>query len=162
MHKLFAVLTILACLPLPAHAQTGTPEAVQAVIDEAQKQCESTSGKFNFNPGALKSADLNGDGYPDYVLSMAGIGCEGITPPAAGSDQPHHIFLSAGDKILKQDRTATINAFTFNIDESANPPQIIYRRHCKDGKGADEYESRWNWTGTAMAEVASTAVMCPP
>ncbi|MBU0859264.1 MAG: hypothetical protein KJ667_04955, partial [Alphaproteobacteria bacterium] len=68
----------------------------------------------------------------------------------------YQVFLSSGDKILKQDRSASFAAYSFNIDTKTNPPQLVYTTRCPGGSGMDTTEVRRGWSGTALAEISST------
>ncbi len=76
----------LAFLATPAHA-AGVPQSLQAAIDEARATCEVfEQGRFSMRPGALKTADLTGDGSADdWILDDAFFDCSSAVSLYCGS-----------------------------------------------------------------------------
>jgi hypothetical protein len=62
---------VLLLLVTPALAQDWPPE-VAAIVEEAKLIC---GGDFTAAPDAIKQADLNGDGTPDWVVDSGFFRC---------------------------------------------------------------------------------------
>ena len=77
MRFLPPVLMTAAMAALSAQAETPPspdrlPPPVAAGLAEVQALCEPAA---TLRPGALSSADIDGDGAPDYLLDHAGLDC---------------------------------------------------------------------------------------
>lgn len=60
-------LTPAPTFPLP-------DQAPQVTIDRMMAQCQ---GEFSVDPSAIQSADVDGDGAPDFILNYSGVECFG-------------------------------------------------------------------------------------
>jgi hypothetical protein len=81
---LAAVLLLGACVG-QAEAQGRPPEAVMRRVMEMDGQCRSAGGRTGDRTGLLQSADLNGDGQPDWVLNEGAYRCEAAESLFGGS-----------------------------------------------------------------------------
>lgn len=152
-------LALIFLLPLPAQAED-LPGPIRQIIDEARAQCEPANGSFSFNPATILEADFNRDNAPDYVVSATAFICSGsndIYNTPAG--HPHYLFLSSGPNVLRLDRSTSPHAYSARI-ENTTPPQLVYTQPCASTLGAAATQSRWGWSGTAMALISSTPP-CP-
>lgn len=71
MRFLPPILMTAAMTALSAQAET-LPPPVAAGLAEALALCDSAA---TLRPGALSSADIDGDGAPDYLLDQGGLDC---------------------------------------------------------------------------------------
>ncbi len=62
--------------PRSAAAGDQPPAAVAAGLKELTDMCREVGGTPQ-TANAVKKADLNGDGYEDFVLDVGSVGCEG-------------------------------------------------------------------------------------
>lgn len=51
------------------------PEAIIPALDEVAEVCSLASRDAAFNPEALSTKDINGDGMPDYLLDFGQLNC---------------------------------------------------------------------------------------
>jgi hypothetical protein len=70
-----------------------------------------------FAPALIQTADLNGDGVNDYVLSAFAYSCRGDSPYCGSAGCEVQIFLSAPGQLLEQ-------RFSGHLQE---PPRIVRR-----------------------------------
>ena len=78
--KTFITWSVFACLPLMGNAQnldlSGLPAALTEKVTMARKTCANfENGKFSLEWGAVTRTDLDGDGYPDWVIDESAYAC---------------------------------------------------------------------------------------
>ena len=88
------VAALGALAPVAAAAETGVPAAVAKELEETAKMCSEVGGKPK-TAGAVKRADLSGDGKEDFVLDVASIDCEGAA--SVYGDREKGVSVYAGD-----------------------------------------------------------------
>jgi len=108
-HGLVGLLPALVLVTaLPADAAEGrgppryvtraeVPAAVEAELATREVVCRlGEEGALVIPKDTLGEADLNGDGKPDYVITLCKIGCEKTLPPPGQYCDQSLLFVSSG------------------------------------------------------------------
>ncbi|MCR9149872.1 MAG: hypothetical protein NXH83_06835 [Rhodobacteraceae bacterium] len=137
----------LALFAAPAHA-AGAPEAFLAAIDEARATCEVfEQGRFSMRPGALKTADLTGDGSADdWVLDEAYFDCSSAVSLYCGTGG------CAIDFAVGETTTQAFGKGWAAADDGGR--RVIYLNIHGSGCGGTNLDpcfQKMMWTGAAFA-----------
>lgn len=96
MRHLSFVLLFVAVPAATAPAQQRYPAPVEAKIGEQRAACVSAGGKLTIGKDAVGSAELDGDGKPDYLLNHYAFECSRGTNGYCGSRGCwNDVFLSS-------------------------------------------------------------------
>ncbi len=152
--------TMLMLSPAPLWAQT--PPAVERMRQEVMRDCRSAGGRPNLRPEFQSTADLNGDGRPDYILDLSGLDCTGAESFFCGSAGcPVTIFLSTGGGYATKPMG---HVQGWELDRSTNPPVLVLMLHGSAcGRvGAEGCQQRLAWNGRELAAVGRGGGRPPP
>lgn len=70
--------------------QASAPQVLKDSLAEADDTCRSDGGRINVGVRGIRSADINGDGRPDYFVDYGGgVGC-------AGAESAQSAFCGSG------------------------------------------------------------------
>ncbi|MCU0987227.1 MAG: hypothetical protein MUC89_20180 [Acetobacteraceae bacterium] len=158
MTRFLATLLMLLA-PLGGVAAQSLPPEVAAQSAEWFSECRSYGGRPHAGPEFVTREDLNGDGQPDYVLSVLGLGCEGA-PSAlcAGQACPLAVFLSGPGGYR---RAYLANVHGWELDRSASPPVLVTQwlsSHCgRRPRTSDGCSARYTISGQGVTEAGATA-----
>lgn len=90
--------------------------ALQSSLDEAQQECGEAA--LGFEPGGVTSADLNGDGSPDFLVDMTAMTCGGENQGggwcgsmgcsfdvfvSTGADYRHDSYIGSAPEIVRHE-----------------------------------------------------------
>ena len=129
--------------PAPAAAASGASHPVQvaAWVDESIKTCREDGGQPVAGGDHVRSADIDGDGRPDYLIDDGKFQCRGATNRSCGSHGCSvEVFLSAGGY-----RAAGLDllAYGSTIEPKGNKPVVVI-----ETRGGT---FRYAWNGKALA-----------
>jgi hypothetical protein len=85
-----------------AVAKPPHPEAVQAILDHARRECLAQEGEsFAIGPGAVRTGDLTGDRRADFIVDLRDVRCAGRSSLFEGTGGwPVTILVAAPDNGL--------------------------------------------------------------
>jgi hypothetical protein len=83
--RCLALFVALGFLNQPAVAAGPIPQAVAQHAKEMAASCREAGGKPGQSPHLAQSADLNGDGIPDFAIDEGGFDCQGAASLFSGS-----------------------------------------------------------------------------
>lgn len=103
--RLPALLALVLSAPLWAQSPVlkSLPKSLQNEIANAGEFCRENQGRFSLAEHTVRSADLNGDSLPDYVLDESGYQCQGaeqLFSGTGGSQVSIWISDSAGKAVV--------------------------------------------------------------
>lgn len=129
-YKFAALVVVVSCLTGPVLAQS-LPQPVQNQIDEVNAACREFGGQAAPQQGFLTSADLNGDGQPDYIVDLMYQNCAGAMSAFCGSagcpvtvwlSGPGGYFVASGGHVQQwQIEGSSIRSFVHG--QMCNPPR---------------------------------------
>ncbi|WP_144299748.1 hypothetical protein [Elioraea rosea] len=154
MSRIGIVLALLLFGAGGAAAQA-LPPPMSTQQNEWFAECRSFGGRPVAGPEFVTREDLNGDGQPDYILSVNGMNCEGaFTALCAGQACPLAVFLSGQGGYR---RAYLENVHAWEIDRSVSPPamkMMWLASHCGiNYRGPDVCERRYAASGQTMSQV---------
>lgn len=152
---LLTPLLILAS-PGSAVANVELPQPVANWLAQAKSDCP---GGFA-DHGAVKQADLTGDGRPAYIADPHALTCAG-SPHMFGGSAPASIelFVTApsGDVV----HTGGVLALGYHIDSSpAGAPTIIFDTH--DERDEAGSLDAYRWDGHNFQLISHKSMVAPP
>lgn len=158
MHRMLRLIALAFCLFVhPALAQTSPatlpPEIAKAQAD-LRREC---NGKAVFEPGFQTTADINGDGLPDYFLDYGKLDCDGTRGMYCGSAGcTLDIYVSSGGRYVQGYGT---NTQGWSIDRSGDRATLVMELHGSAcGRiGAQGCERRMAWNGKEFVAARSNA-----
>lgn len=138
---------------LAAAASTAAAEDLPAPIEaDTQKSlvaCREAGGSPSLAPDYARTADLNGDGAPDYLIDLVGLTCENASSYFCGSAGcPVSVWLSGpGGYSVEWSGQARMS----RIDREASHPAVVVSLHgqfCDPPRpGIDGCEERLDFAG---------------
>lgn len=146
-----SVLSAFVCAAVQA-APPQLPPQLQKNANELLKVCaEMGGGKGTLEDGYATSADFNGDGVDDYVLSGGALYCgeNGGHPFGGSAGSPVGVWLSQPDGSWKQADDVGGYMQEWELVQRNGKPAIHYTLHgafCDGGKhraGSDTCEKYW-------------------
>jgi hypothetical protein len=135
------------------------PPPVATQQNEWFAECRSYGGRPVAGSEFLTREDLNGDGQPDYILSVNGLGCEGAASAlCAGQACPLAVFLSGSGGYR---RAYLDNVHAWELDRSTTPPTLVamwLSSHCgRRPRTQDGCTARYAISGQSVTEVGARA-----
>jgi hypothetical protein len=97
-HRIAIISALVVTLqPLSAAAQASLPPELRKHLASLDGECRDYGGRPGKAPQLVKSADLTGDGRPDYVVDLNGYNCEGAASAmAAGQSGAAMVVFVSG------------------------------------------------------------------
>lgn len=91
-----SIVALVSFAAVAAHAAgpDALPAAVAAAVKSVADVCTEVGGK-PLTADAVKRADLNGDGKPDFVLDVGSVNCEGAA--SVYGDREKGVLVYVGD-----------------------------------------------------------------
>lgn len=92
------VLLFASLLTATVASGQDLPAPIQELTDGNMAACREAGGTPRLTPDHARSADLNGDGRPDYLIDLAGLDCENAWSYFCGSAGcPVSVWVSEDD-----------------------------------------------------------------
>ena len=152
---LFAVLGGFL-LPRSAAAAVELPQPVTNWLAQAKSDCP---GGFA-DHGAVKEADLTGDGRPSYIADPHALSCAG-SPHMFGGNAPASIELFVTNPAGGVVHTGGVLALGYRIDPSpSGPPAIVFDTHNKEDE-AGSFDI-YRWDGHNFQMIRHSSMAAPP
>ncbi len=157
MTRILAALLLLA--PLGGVAAQSLPREVAAQRAEWFAECRSFGGRPEAGAEFATVQDLNGDGQPDYILSVNGMNCNGAyTALCPGQACPLAVFLSGGGGYR---RAYLENVHGWELVRGATPTAMTVMwlsSHCGNRpRTRDGCSARYTISGQSVTEAGATA-----
>jgi len=103
----------------------GLPEVVASWIAGTMEECRADGGTPEAGPDYVRTADLNRDGKPDYVVHDKGLTCRGSVLRSCGSEGCSvEAFVWDGAKYQRGD-LSSINAYEVVIGRKGDPAVLV-------------------------------------
>lgn len=126
----FLTLTMALFLAAGALAAQDLPPEITAATDALMAECRDVGGEPGYSANYITSADLNGDGQPDYLQNVMEFGCAGAWSYFCGSAGcPATIWLStpnglhrAWSGVAQEARLEGASVVLFLHGTFCNPP----------------------------------------
>ncbi len=162
MSRIGIVLALLLFGAGGAAAQS-LPPPMSTQQAEWFAECRSYGGRPTAGPEFVTTEDLNGDGQPDYILSVNSIGCEGAASAlCAGQACPLAVYLSGPSGYR---RAYLNNVHGWELVRTTTPPQIEMMwlpSHCGQRPRTDDgCTARYQISGQSVTEVGGRAAQAP-
>lgn len=142
---------LVACLLVLAWAEAAPaqspPRRAQDWTNAYMTTCRTYGGRGSIQPGYQTSADLNGDGRPDYIMDMRRIACssrEGAAAMCSGPPGTCTLFVYLSTATGHADPPQQFEVRGWTLDQAANPPALVLQ--------LPEGERRYAWNGSALAQ----------
>ena len=91
---------VFAALCLPSAAPAETPDAISALLAEAQQACAAfEDGVLTIGAKAIQRPDLDADGAPDWVLDTGQLQCSSMASLYCGTGGCTHVFVVGGHSL---------------------------------------------------------------
>ena len=157
--RIAALIASLAALLSGGAAAQPLPQPVAAQQAEWFAECRSFGGRPEAGPEFVTREDLNGDGAPDYILSVNGMDCGGAASALCpGQACPLALFLS-GPGGYRRAYLNTVHGW--ELDRSTTPPTLVamwLSSHCGRRPGTqDGCSARYAISGQSVTEVGARA-----
>jgi hypothetical protein len=152
-----SIVPLLLLLMTGGAAAQPLPPPMSAQQDEWFAECRSFGGRPEAGPEFATVGDLNGDGQPDYVLSVQGLTCEGAASAlCAGQACPLVVFLSGPSGFR---RAYAENVHGWEVDRAATPVVLAVMwlsSHCgRRPRTSDGCSARHAISGQTVTEVGA-------
>jgi len=140
----------------PVAAVAELPQPVTDWLAQAKSDCP---GGFA-DHGAVRQADLTGDGRPSYIADPHALSCAG-SPHMFGGSAPASIELFVTAPSGNVVHTGGVLALGYRIDAAAGgPPAIIFDTHNKEDEAGSFDVYRWD--GHNFQMIQHTSMAAPP
>lgn len=158
-----SITLLLLLLTMTAAAAQSLPAPVAAARNELFAECRGFGGRPSAAPEFITAEDLNGDGQPDYILSVTGLRCDGAASAlCAGEACPLHVFLSGAGGLR---RAYAENVHGWEIDRASAPPALRVMwlaSHCgQRPRTRDGCSARYAISGQSITEIGARAQAAP-
>lgn len=150
---------VLLLLGAGTAAAQSLPPPAAAQQSEWFGECRSYGGRPEAGPEFVTREDLNGDGAPDYILSVNGMNCQGAASALCpGQACPLAVFLSGPGGYR---RAWLENVHGWELDRSAAPPVLVtmwLSSHCgRRPRTQDGCSARYAISSQSVTEVGARA-----
>lgn len=162
MSRIRIVLALLLFGAGGAAAQS-LPPPMSTQQAEWFADCREFGGRPIAGPEFVTREDLNGDGQPDYILSVNSIGCEGAASAlCAGQACPLAVYLSGPGGYR---RAYLNNVHGWELVRTTTPPQLEMMwlsSHCGQRPRTDDgCTARYQIIGQSVTEIGGRAAQAP-
>jgi len=123
------------------------PAEIRKSFDAAIEACrEADDGKVTFAPDTVRSVDLNGDGRPDFMVSLENAKCSTFESIFCGTGGcPLDIYVALADGTYRSVFSDQVRAWKILPSKGKGPRSIRFDMHggyCSTYGAAECYKTR--------------------